>query len=291
MPVCGIAGVLGPAELTEPLLGRMLHVIEHRGPDDEGRLVTDHFAFGMRRLSIQDVAGGHQPIWSEDRSAVIVFNGEIYNYPELRAELAAEGYRFSTHCDTEVIVALYQRIGRHDPAAMLNRLRGMFAIAIHDLSSGRMLLARDQFGIKPLYLALDSGRIHSFGSEIKSLLEDPSRGRTVNDLAVVNYLSFQYNPLAETMFEGISRVAPGTYLWVDPRTGDFTEHGYWRYEFTGDTGATETAVASQIRDVMRDSVEHHMISEVPVGAFLSGGVDSAITVTLMQERRLSLIHI
>ena len=286
--MCGIAGVLGPAEITEPLLGRMLHCIEHRGPDDEGRLVAPTFAFGMRRLAIQDIAGGHQPMWSVDRSAVIVFNGEIYNFKELREELASSGYRFSTHCDTEVIVALYERIGRADPVAMLNRLRGMFAIAIHDIERDVLFLARDQFGIKPLYLHTVDGRIASFGSEIKSLLEDPSLARRVNDEAVVNYLAFQYNPLTETMFEGIRRVPPATYLLVSPRTGEFTEFPYWSYNFSAPTTATETAAQSSIRDVMRDSVEHHMISDVPVGAFLSGGVDSAITVTLMQERRRAL---
>lgn len=273
----------------------MLEVITHRGPDDEGRLTTPTFSFGMRRLSIIDVAGGHQPIWNEDGSVGVVFNGEIYNFQELREELLAAGHQFATNSDTEVLVHLYEQVGRRSPAEMLNKLRGMFGIAIYDAAAQKMLLARDQFGIKPLYLrSTDDGsgpKLQAFGSEIKSLLEDPRYQPSVNDEAVRQYLAFQFNPLTETFFHGITRLRPGSFAVVDLTTGGYSTERYWAYEFAseGDGGTADAdALAEEIRQAMRDSVAHHLIADVPVGAFLSGGVDSAITVTLIQEERARL---
>ena len=290
--MCGIAGVFGPEGFTSETIGPMLDVITHRGPDDEGRLTTPRFSFGMRRLSIIDVAGGHQPIWNEDGSVGIVFNGEIYNFLELRDELLAAGHKFATHSDTEVIVHLYEEIGRRSPAEMLNRLRGMFGLAIYDAEAGTMLLARDQFGIKPLYLRTVPSEhgpaLQAFGSEIKSLLEDPRYSPSVNDEAVRQYLAFQFNPLTETFFEGISRLRPGSYAMVDLDTLTFRTERYWTYRFDqpGDGGEADAEVlAEEIRAAMTDSVAHHLIADVPVGAFLSGGVDSAVTVTLIQQER------
>lgn len=293
--MCGIAGVFGPERFTADTIGPMLEVITHRGPDDEGRLTAEAFSFGMRRLSIIDVAGGHQPIWNEDATVGIVFNGEIYNFLELRDELLAAGHTFATHSDTEVIVHLYEEYGRTSPSDMLNRLRGMFGLAIYDVERNTMLLARDQFGIKPLYLRTvpsEAGPVlQSFGSEIKSLLEDPRYTPTVNDEAVRQYLAFQFNPLTETFFEGITRLRPGHYAVVDLETLTFQAERYWAYSFDrpGDGGSADAEVlAEEIRQAMRDSVAHHLIADVPVGAFLSGGVDSAITVTLIQEERRRL---
>ena len=270
----------------------MLEVITHRGPDDEGRLTAPAFSFGMRRLSIIDVAGGHQPIWNEDGSVGIVFNGEIYNFLELREELLAAGHTFETHSDTEVIVHLYEEYGRKSPSDMLNRLRGMFGLAIYDVAQNTMLLARDQFGIKPLYLRTvpsEQGPVlQSFGSEIKSLLEDARYTPSVNDEAVRQYLAFQFNPLTETFFDGITRLRPGHFAVVDLESLTFRAERYWSYTFDrpGDGGSADAAaLAEEIRTAMRDSVAHHLIADVPVGAFLSGGVDSAITVTLIQEER------
>lgn len=292
--MCGIAGVFGDEQFTSAVIGPMLEVITHRGPDDEGRLTAPAFSFGMRRLSIIDVAGGHQPIWNEDGTLAIVFNGEIYNFLELREELLAAGHVFATNTDTEVIVHLYEEVGRLSLSAMLNKLRGMFGFAIYDVTEQKMVIARDQFGIKPVYYRTEevdgSLRMRSFGSEIKSLLKDPRYVPGVNDEAVRQYLSFQFNPLRETFFEGISRLLPGSFAVVDLSTGKFQIGRYWTYEFAPPSLTSEDAdlMAEEIRTTMRDSVEHHMIADVPVGAFLSGGVDSAITVTLIQERRKAL---
>ena len=272
----------------------MLDVITHRGPDDQGRYTAESFSFGMRRLSIIDVAGGHQPIWNEDGTVCIVFNGEIYNFQELREELLAAGHTFATHTDTEVIVHLYEEVGRLSLSDMLNKLRGMFGFAIYDATEGKLVLARDQFGIKPLYYRVEqvdgSPRIRSFGSEIKSLLQDPRYAPAVHDEAVRQYLSFQFNPLDETFFAGVMRLLPGSAAVIDLATGKFALERYWTYEFAPPSLTSDDApeVAEEIRTTMRDSVEHHMIADVPVGAFLSGGVDSAITVTLIQEQRKAL---
>jgi len=289
--MCGIAGVLGPPEATAELIGPMLEVIRHRGPDDSGSFVGSDFAFGMTRLSIIDIAGGHQPMWSEDGTVGIVYNGELYNYRELDAELAAAGRPPRSTSDTDTILRLYEEQGREDLPGMLRRLRGMFGICIYDSERRQLILARDPFGIKPLYVRLtdsDTGpRVASFASEIKSLLVDPALTPEVDREAVVNYLSFQFNPLPQTFFRGISRLEPGHFAVVDLDSPEFQPHMYWRYEFAPPVD-DEAALVSDIRDVLEDSVDHHLIADVPVGAFLSGGVDSAITVTLVQERRAAL---
>ncbi len=216
--MCGIAGVLGTKEYTSDALKKMLDVIVHRGPDDDGALVEDGFAFGMRRLSIIDLAGGKQPIFNEDGKICVVFNGEIYNYKELQPELEKSGHKFTTHSDTEGLVHLYEQYGYE----MLLKLRGMFGFAIYDsgskINGGKkaLFIARDYFGIKPIYYRVNSdGRLISFGSEIKSLLTDSEFVPQVNDNAVYNYLAFQYNPLEETMFKGIFRLLPGHYIVVN----------------------------------------------------------------------------
>lgn len=289
--MCGIAGVLGPAERTSQVIGPMLEVIHHRGPDDSGSYVGSEFAFGMTRLSIIDIAGGHQPMWSTDGTVGIVFNGEIYNYRELDAELAAAGLPPRSSSDTDTILRLYEHMGREDLPGMLRRLRGMFGLCIYDSSLQRLVLARDPFGIKPLYVRLEDSsqgpRVAGFASEIKSLLVDPEVTPEVDMDAVVNYLSFQFNPLPQTFFRGIRRLDPGHYAVValaDPR---LQPERYWRYEFAAVAG-DERRLTDEVRGVLEDSVAHHLIADVPVGAFLSGGVDSAITVTLVQEQRKAM---
>lgn len=314
--MCGIAGILGSRELTKATLGDMLSAIKHRGPDDQGELYEEKFAFGMRRLSIIDLAGGHQPIWNEDGTICIVFNGEIYNHLELHEELVKAGHVFKTKSDTEAIVHLYEQYAKRGPDGaptphainqdglhtMLNKLRGMFGFCIFDKNLGKsdaaaadgsragsLIIARDFFGIKPIYYRTDSydqTKIQGFGSEIKSLLRD-SRYRTeINHAAVNNYLSFQFNPLDESFFKNIFKLKPGSVMTVDLADNAFAIEEFWTYKFR-DMPAEEgeTALAEKIRQTMTDSVQHHMISDVPVGAFLSGGIDSAITVTLMQRER------
>ncbi len=296
--MCGIAGILGSAELTKATLGDMLSAIKHRGPDDQGELYEQKFAYGMRRLSIIDLSGGHQPIWNEDQTIAIVFNGEIYNHLELHEELEKAGHIFRTKSDTEAIVHLYEQYAKSDKHTinieglkmMLNKLRGMFGFAIFDKNvgaEGSLVIARDYFGIKPIYYRIDSfGKIQSFGSEIKSLLKDSRYHSEINHAAVNNYLSFQFNPLDETFFKGIFKQKPGSVMTVNLSDGSLSTEEYWKYEFKDENQSqNEALLAEKIAQTMQDSVQHHMISDVPVGAFLSGGIDSAITVTLMQRER------
>ncbi len=286
--MCGIAGTLGPSDVTSAVIGPMLEVIHHRGPDDSGAYVGPDFAFGMTRLSIIDIAGGHQPMWTDDGGVGIVYNGELYNYREIDEELAAAGLPPRSSSDTDTLLRLYLHEGRTDLPAMLRRLRGMFGFCIYDAERRQLILARDPFGIKPLYVRLDdrqgSPTVAAFASEIKSLLVDPAVSTTIDQDAIVNYLSFQFNPLTRTFFEGIVRVQPGHYAVVDLDDPVFEPRRYWRYEFDAPV-RDEQRLIDDVRTVLEDSVEHHLIADVPVGAFLSGGIDSAITVTLVQEAR------
>lgn len=303
--MCGISGVFGNKDFTTHTLDEMLGVIKHRGPDDQGELFEQDFSFGMRRLSIIDLTGGHQPIWNEDKTVVIVFNGEIYNHLELHEELVQAGHVFRTQSDTETIVHLYEQYARskinsgsdetkYALSQMLNKLRGMFGFAIYDYTAKKMLIGRDHFGIKPLYYRTTgpktAQKVVAFGSEIKSLLKDTRYKPEVNHDAILNYLSFQFNPLPETCFKHIHALTPGSYMLVDPTSGVFETQKYWSYTFAPDTKTRtdEEALATDIFNTIKDSVSHHLISDVPVGAFLSGGIDSAITVTLIQQERQKL---
>ena len=311
--MCGIAGTLGKPERTKELINKMVDIITHRGPDDRGVLVEKDFAFGMRRLSIIDLGGGHQPISNEDGTVTVVFNGEIYNHRELRPELISLGHTFKTDSDTEGLVHLYEQYGPD----MLRKLRGMFGFSIFDKKKNQLFIARDFFGIKPIYYRVENTgknkttpKFVSFGSEIKSLLEDESFKAEVNDNAVHNYLAFQYNPLEETMFKHIFRLPPGHYMIVNLEDNTFKIEPYWHYHFnnkhewpssdvdgktivTKDEGGSmsyyqsenEVSLAKEVRKVVEDSVAHHLISDVPVGSFLSGGVDSGIIVTTVQNLR------
>lgn len=302
--MCGIAGIIGKPEKTKEVIERMVDIITHRGPDDRGVLVEDNFAFGMRRLSIIDLNRGHQPISNEDGTVTVVFNGEIYNHRELRPNLIALGHHFKTDSDTEGLVHLYEQYG-HD---MLRKLRGMFGFCIFDKGRNQLFIARDFFGIKPIYYRVVDGICVGFASEIKSLLEDHSYKKSVNDAAVYNYLAYQYNPLEETMFKGIYKLLPGHYMVINLEDGTYTTEPYWHYHFDDKAGkklgvkdknlfaeeyvqsqiqseAYEQELAKEVRRVVEDSVEHHLISDVPVGSFLSGGVDSGIIVTTVQNLR------
>lgn len=295
--MCGIAGVIGKGEQGKELIRLMTDAIFHRGPDDEGHYVDATLALGMRRLSIIDLEGGKQPITSQNDNFVIVFNGEIYNYKALREQLIKRGYKFKTHTDTEVILHLFEEEG----ALCLGKLRGMFAFAIFDKRKQKLFIARDFFGIKPLYYYLEDGRITAFGSEIKSVLAIPGVSRVVNDEAVVNYLSFQYNPLKETFFKNIFKLAPGSFLDIDLTQGAFIEKRYAEFNFAvtakenDGTEISEEKWTQELITVLSDSVKHHMVSDVPVGSFLSGGIDSGIIAALAQKnlknRKLSTFTI
>jgi asparagine synthase (glutamine-hydrolysing) len=282
--MCGIAGFVESSSVGSPfdpesaraLAHRMCAAIRHRGPDDEGMLVEPGVALGMRRLSIIDVATGHQPIHNEDGRISVVFNGEIYNFRELRRSLQAAGHRFSTGTDTEVIVHGYEEWG----AAVFTRLRGMFALALLDRNAHTLLIARDRVGIKPLYYAPVDGRLY-FGSEIKSLLCAPDLARDLNLDALDHYLSFLYAPRDESFFACIRKLPPGNLLtW---RRGQISVAPYWEPPAQETFGGSERDAVDQLQDVLTDAVRAHLVSDVPLGAFLSGGVDSSLVVALMSQ--------
>ena len=287
--MCGIAGfadssiggrALGqtPARL-EPefaLVHRMCEVIRHRGPDDEGIHVEPGLGLGMRRLSIIDLAGGRQPIHNETGTVWVVFNGEIYNYRELRAELEARGHRFSTASDTESIVHAYEEWGE----AAFVRLRGMFGIALWDQPRRTLLLARDRAGIKPLHYVERQGRLF-FGSEIKSLLAAGAVDPRLSLRALDHYLAFLYTPRDRSIFEAVRKLPPGHYLrWRD---GCADVQQYWQLGASETFAGSERDAAEALRGVLADAVRSHLVSDVPLGAFLSGGVDSSAVVGLMAQ--------
>jgi asparagine synthase (glutamine-hydrolysing) len=283
--MCGIAGfadgLLGTAgwlhdEEPLSLVHSMCEVIRHRGPDDEGIHVEPGVGLGMRRLSIIDLSTGHQPIHNEDRTVWIVFNGEIYNYRELRAALERTGHRFYTASDTEVIVHAYEEWGEQ----AFPRLRGMFGIALWDRRSRTLLLARDRAGIKPLYYTERSGRLF-FASEAKSLLVAGGADRNIDVAALDHYLTFLYTPRDSSIFRGVRKLPPGHLLrWTDGRA---TVKAFWELPTAETFAGTDAEAADALHDVLRDAVRSHLVSDVPLGAFLSGGIDSSLVVGLMAE--------
>ena len=279
--MCGICGVY-EYERAEPVdqqvLLDMLQVIRHRGPDDDGTYFDQGCALGMRRLSIIDLATGQQPIANEDGSVVLVFNGEIYNYPELTERLKGRGHRFRTSSDTEVIVHLYEELGER----CVDELRGMFTFAVWDRPRRRLFLARDRLGIKPLYYADLDGRL-VFGSEIKAILRHPGVSARADLQGLSDFLSLKYVPAPETMFSDVSALPPGHTLSCD-RDGVRLRR-YWDLSFAPDPRGrrNEAEYAEELAALLRESVRIHLVSDVPFGAFLSGGVDSSTIVALMSQ--------
>ena len=255
----------------------MVEVIHHRGPDEDGYFEADGVSLGMRRLSIIDLAGGHQPMFNEDGTIACVFNGEIYNHVELQRTLVAQGHRFrSDHSDTETIVHLYEQHGLD----FLKHLNGMFAIALWDSNRKQLVLARDRVGIKPLYFARRPGGV-VFGSEIKAILKHGSIAKEPNFEALYHYLSLKNVPCPETAYAGIGQLRPGEYAVI---RGDSLERVvWWHVNFAENTAMTEDEAATGIRSLLEDSVRIQMRSDVPFGAYLSGGVDSSSVVALMSR--------
>ena len=270
--MCGIAGFINNKENKKEIIKNMTDKIIHRGPDAEGFYVDDDIALGHRRLSIIDLSSGDQPIYNEDKSVVIIFNGEIYNYIELREELIKKGHKFKTKADTEVILHGYEEWKEDMP----KKLRGMFAFAIYDIKNKTLFLARDNFGIKPLYY-YENNDTFMFASEIKSFLVHPDFKKELNKDLIMPYLSFSFTPTKETLFKGVYRVDPGTSLTI--KDGKVTTKRYYKIEFNTKNVTYEKAV-DDIDKLMKDSVEKHMISDVEVGSFLSSGVDSSYLVAL-----------
>jgi asparagine synthase (glutamine-hydrolysing) len=277
--MCGIAGIVSLDERPVALadLRRMCGAMVHRGPDDEGFYVARSAGLAMRRLSIIDLAGGRQPVHNEDRSVWAVLNGEIYNFQELRRGLLARGHVFTTATDTEVIVHLYEEKGPR----CLESLRGMFGLAVWDERARSLLLARDRVGIKPVYYWQDAGRL-AFASEVKALLELPEVERTLNWRALGHLLAFLTTPHTESIVEGVRKLEPGTYLLAGP---DGIRHSrYWELRWQPDAARGERETVEALREQLDESVRLHMISDVPVGAFLSGGVDSSAVVAAMARQ-------
>jgi asparagine synthase (glutamine-hydrolysing) len=279
--MCGIAGKLAPspqARIDPQLLEAMADSLAHRGPDADGFYFGAGIGLAHRRLSIVDVAAGHQPLANEDGSVWVVFNGEIYNFADLRTDLEARGHVFRTHADTEVIVHAYEEWGD----ACVERFRGMFAFALWDAREHRLLLARDRVGIKPLYYAHAADGGLAFGSEIKAILEDPAVDRTWSPEALDAYLTFLYVPTPATIYSGIHKLPAGHVLVAEHGTARVSR--YWDLEFTGDGDAgAEARYLEELEALLTESVRLRLISEVPLGAFLSGGIDSSTVVAYMAK--------
>lgn len=270
--MCGFVGFIDENDQTydhRAAIAAMADAIAHRGPDSEGYFEDGRAALGFRRLAIIDLAGANQPLCNENRSLVLVFNGEIYNYRELRRQLIAAGHAFSTQGDAEVVLHGFEQWG----AGVLDRLRGMFAFALYDTATGELFCARDAFGIKPLYYAAEGDRI-LFGSEIKGLLAHPHARRSLNERRLAHWLCMEYLPDEETLFEGIRKLPAGHWLrWRNGRA----ERGRWFVpRFAPDAGRSLKESAEAIEAALRESVTAHAIADVDVGCFLSAGVDSSL---------------
>ena len=276
--MCGFCGFTGNVENKEQVIKNMMEKIIYRGPDSEGTHIDEDIALGFRRLSIIDLADGTQPIYNEDGTKVIVFNGEIYNYQTIREDLISKGHIFKTKTDTEVILHGYEEYGPE----VLNKFRGMFGIAIWDLTNKELFIARDFFGIKPMYYTqVDNNLI--FGSEIKCILTHPNVKKELNESALQNYLSFQYGVPNDTFFKNIYCLQPGHYLKFKDGKLEITR--YWSPDFKIDDSWEEDKLVEEIDKTFKNSVEAHKISDVEVGCFLSSGVDSSYVATQFKGQK------
>ena len=276
--MCGLTGIfeyVRPTEIPKDLVHRMNETIVHRGPDDEGIFVGPGIGLGFRRLSIIDLAGGHQPISNEDGSIWVMLNGEIYNYPELRKEMLEKGHTLVTRSDTETIVHLYEEYGEDCFA----QLRGMFAIVIWDSNKRRLLMARDRLGKKPLFYSADSQRV-LFGSELKALLAGDNLSREMDAQALYDYFSFGYIPAPKTVYSSVRKVLPGHYITVSS-DGDLHEKSYWKLSFGETDDHSEADWCERLRHELCEATRIRLMSDVPLGAFLSGGLDSSAVVATM----------
>jgi asparagine synthase (glutamine-hydrolysing) len=276
--MCGIAGIVNSDLARDVAMRRMLDALTHRGPDGEGIYHDELATLGHRRLSIIDLAGGQQPLRNADRSILLVCNGEIYNYRELRGELERDGYQFLTHSDCEVIIALYERVGDR----LLGRLRGMFAFMLWDKKRRRLLAARDHLGQKPLYYSCDQ-RGFACASEIKALLAFDSRPPRMNLAALDQYLALRLVDAPLSMFEGIHKLPPGHSLVLEAGGAPHIER-YWRLEQEPKLTGSEEQLCDELEARVEDALRLHLVSDVPVGAFLSGGMDSSLLVAMLARK-------
>lgn len=280
--MCGIVGFITPESSVisfdrGKLIRRMCDAIEHRGPDDQGTVVRGKASLGMRRLSIIDLASGHQPMFTENERYAIVFNGEIYNYRDLKVDLESKGYHFRTNSDTETILHAFEEYG----SECVQHLRGMFAFAIWDFEGEELFLARDRVGKKPLFYAKLPDGSFVFGSEIKSMLLHPNIVKDIDTRALDSYLTFGYVPENQCIFRDIRKVQPGCFLKLSG--GTYKESQYWTFPLSQDAGIPQDDLIAELRETLEESVRIRMISDVPLGAFLSGGIDSSVVVGLMSR--------
>jgi asparagine synthase (glutamine-hydrolysing) len=281
--MCGIAGLFRTdgRSVSVAEIHALIEPLAHRGPDGEGVYACGPLGLGMKRLAIIDVAGGNQPIFNEDGTLAIVCNGEIYNHKPLRADLEKAGHHFKTHSDVEVILHLYEEFGE----ACFSRLNGMFAVAIADFRNKKLVIARDRFGQKPLYLWQSSTGL-AFASELKALVRLPGFSRELSRDALASYLTFRYIPSPRSVFKNVEKLPPGSYLVVD-HSGHKETRRYWEIDLRS---PKETSNASEMREQLAASVDRHLMSERPLGVFLSGGLDSAAIVSCMHELGHREIH-
>lgn len=273
--MCGITGIVSKSKNKEKLIYKMNQKIVHRGPDAEGVYVDDLVALGQRRLSIIDLSdNGNQPIYNEDKSVLVMFNGEIYNYQDLKEELESNGHKFYTSTDTEVLVHGYEEWGYE----ILSKLRGMFAFCIYDKNKKQLFIARDHFGVKPLYY-YQNNKVFLFGSEIKSFLVHPDFNKELNKEMLGAYLTFSFTPGRNTFFKDVYKLEPGHYMVYEIEKNTYQDVKYFKLEFSK-TSDSYFKVVDEISRVMKDSVNHHLISDVEVGSFLSSGIDSSYLVSM-----------
>ncbi len=282
--MCGITGIvdlLQPRPVDERLLRRMNGSLGHRGPDGDGFHFEPGVGFGHRRLSIIDLEGGKQPLYNEDHTVVVTFNGEIFNFKEIEAELLTRGHIFRTRCDTEVIVHAWEEWGEE----CLQRFNGMFAFAIWDRPRGVLFIARDRLGVKPLYYSvLPDGHI-VFGSELKALLAHPGVSRNIDPRAVEEYFCFGYVPDPKTIYKGVSKLEPGAYIRAKRGSANVQQVRYWDVPLFGERspGTPPGSWQEELRVNLKEAVRKRLVSDVPLGAFLSGGIDSSAVVAMMRE--------
>ena len=275
--MCGIAGIVSRDPAVRGLVSSMVALLEHRGPDDRGTLDLPGVALGSTRLSIQDPGNGHQPMTTEDGTVSVVFNGEIYNYPRLRAGLEAEGARFRTRCDTEVLLHLYRKFGE----GFVHHIDGMFAAAVWDAPRDQLILARDHLGQKPLFFC-QTGEAFLFASELKAILATGLTERKVDLEALYHYISLRFIPDQMTLFEGISKVPAAHYLIFENRIPRLER--YWTLSAGDKLKGSEREIVDELDRRLADTVGEHLLSDVPVGCFLSGGIDTSLVTALATQR-------
>ena len=277
--MCGICGILylnNDQKADASLLESMTNTMTHRGPDDIGLHIDGRLGFGMRRLSVIDLVTGHQPIHSEDKSIHVILNGEIYNFQELRSDLEARGHRFYTKSDTESIVHLYEEYGQE----CVQKLRGMFAFAVWDNKRQTLFIARDRLGVKPLYYYKGNG-VFLFASEIKAFLKYRPMSKDINCAALDEYLTYQYIPAPNTIFENVHKLLPAHTITV--KNNDMKIERYWKADFSSETSLSQEDCVKTLGNLLEQSVKMRLISDVPLGVFLSGGLDSSGIVAIMSK--------